>query len=363
MQKEGGDDMTPEQRADWVRQMGARDEWWALDVEQVVEPDREIIDPHCHLWVERDVPDPAVPDKMLRTSRFMPDDLCRVLGSGHRVAAIIYIECGSGFYSTGEPHLRPVGESEFAMTAAAHLKQSPGAPSLAAVSAFADLRDPALDQVIDAHVQASNGHVRAFRQSGARLKNPAARLLAGAAEPGLYADPGFRRGLARLGERGFLFEAFQFHFQLGELADLAAAVPGTTVIVNHLGAPVGYGRGQKADQRVFTDWSRGINRLSDLPNVVMKLGGMASPVTEYDGALRPRPPSSDDFITERGRYFHTAIRKFGAGRCMFESNFPVDSVSISYLTLWNAYKKMAADYSRADGDALLSGTARQIYRI
>ena len=48
---------------------------------------------------------------------------------------------------------------------------------------------------------------------------------------------------------------------------------------------------------------------------------------------------------------------------MFESNFPVDRLSISYRTLWNGLKKIAADYSEAEQTAMFSGTARMVYKL
>ena len=110
-------------------------------------------------------------------------------------------------------------------------------------------------------------------------------------------------------------------------------------------------------------WAEHVSRLAELPNLVMKLGGLASIVTGYDGYKRDNPPSSDEFVAERGAYFRHAIRCFGAERCMFESNFPVDSVSISYGVLWNAFKKIATDYGDASRRALLAETARRVYRM
>jgi predicted TIM-barrel fold metal-dependent hydrolase len=95
----------------------------------------------------------------------------------------------------------------------------------------------------------------------------------------------------------------------------------------------------------------------------MKLGGMASIVTRYDGHTRESPPSSEDFAAERGAFFHHAIKGFGPERCMFESNFPVDSTSISYPVLWNAFKIMAMEYPASGRRSLLAGTARSVYRM
>ncbi|MCB1694555.1 MAG: amidohydrolase family protein, partial [Pseudomonadales bacterium] len=133
--------------------------------------------------------------------------------------------------------------------------------------------------------------------------------------------------------------------------------------VNHLGAPVGFTHAPADRDPVYAEWARAIERLARLPNIFMKLGGLASIVTGYDGCKRAMPPSSAEFVAERSAYFDHAIGCLGPERCMFESNFPVDSVSIGYRTLWNAFKTMAMAYDGSARRALLAGTARRVYRI
>ena len=58
-----------------------------------------------------------------------------------------------------------------------------------------------------------------------------------------------------------------------------------------------------------------------------------------------------------------AIDRFGPERCMFESNFPVDKVSVSYAVLWNAFKRIAAGFREEEKDAMFYGTATRFYRI
>jgi len=65
---------------------------------------------------------------------------------------------------------------------------------------------------------------------------------------------------------------------------------------------------------------------------------------------------------QRDYYLH-AIDCFGTDRCMFEGNFPVEKVSISYPVLYNAFKLMSSDFSDNDKDALFSATARRVYRL
>jgi predicted TIM-barrel fold metal-dependent hydrolase len=355
--------MTPQERQAWVRRMGARREWWDSRPEDVVEPGWEVVDAHVHLWEERDFPDPAGAPQPLRTSRYMLPELLADTGSGHRVTRCVYIECGSGYRADGPARLRPLGEAEFAARQAEALAARHGETRVGATICHADLTDPDLAELLDAYGSAGACLVRGVRQSGARLEDPSARLLAGAARPGLYADPAFLRGLAQLGERGLTFDAFLFHVQLGDLVEMARQAPGTTIVVNHTGCPIGHSGTAGPGDPVFDAWARQVERIADLPNFVMKLGGLASIVTGYDAHLRPYPPSSAEFLAERGAYFRQAIRLFGAERCMFESNFPVDSASIGYRTLWNACKTLAAEHRPDERRALLGETARRTYRI
>jgi L-fuconolactonase len=76
-----------------------------------------------------------------------------------------------------------------------------------------------------------------------------------------------------------------------------------------------------------------------------------------------RPPTSDEFADAQRRYYLHMIEHFGPERCMFESNFPVDRFSVSYPVLWNAFKKMVADFSDAERDAMFRGTATRVYRL
>jgi predicted TIM-barrel fold metal-dependent hydrolase len=48
---------------------------------------------------------------------------------------------------------------------------------------------------------------------------------------------------------------------------------------------------------------------------------------------------------------------------MFESNFPVDKASYSYVAIWNAFKRISQSYSAAERSALFHGTAADVYKI
>ena len=97
--------------------------------------------------------------------------------------------------------------------------------------------------------------------------------------------------------------------------------------------------------------------------MVAKLGGLAMPDNGFGWHIAERPPTSDEFLQVQRRYFEHTIECFGPERCMFESNFPVDRLSLSYRTVWNAFKKLAASFSPEEKTAMFSGTATRVYRL
>ena len=87
--------------------------------------------------------------------------------------------------------------------------------------------------------------------------------------------------------------------------------------------------------------------------------GMGGSVHQGDG----EGPLSAKLAALWRPYIETCIEAFGAGRCMFESNFPPDAASCSYRTLWNAFKRITAQYSATERSELFSGTARRVFRL
>jgi len=326
--------------SDWLNQLR----------EDVIHPEREIVDPHHHLW-----PRPHLSYDL--------EELWSDTEDGHKVVQTIFMECGSAYRKDGPEQMRPVGETEFVTAAAECAAASPDKAQIAAIVSHADLRRDDLDTVLDAHTHAAKGRFRGIRHSGARDANPEALTIAGRAPAGLYADPDFRRGVARLGERGLTYDTWNYHHQLQDFAALARAVPGTTMILDHFGTPLGVGRYEGQRDAIFAKWKDDIAEVAACPNMHAKLGGMAMPDNGFGWNTREKPPSSDEFVEVQAPWYHHAINCFGPERCMFESNFPVDRLSISYRTLWNGLKKIAADYPEAAQAAMFSGTARKVYKL
>jgi predicted TIM-barrel fold metal-dependent hydrolase len=232
------------------------------------------------------------------------------------------------------------------------------------IVAHADLRDAAnLDAVLDAHEQAGRGRFRGIRHAGSHALHPEVLTIPGGAPAGLYADSAFRAGVARLGERGLTYDTWHYHYQNRDFLELARAVPGTTMILDHFGTPLGVGPYESQREQIFQQWTTDIADIAACENVVAKIGGLAMPDNGFGWHTAERPPTSDEFIEAQGRYYLHTIEQFGPERCMFESNFPVDRYSLSYRTVWNAFKKLVADFSADERDAMLRGTAARVYRL
>jgi predicted TIM-barrel fold metal-dependent hydrolase len=219
-----------------------------------------------------------------------------------------------------------------------------------------------IDPVLEAHIEAGGGRFKGIRHSGTwdAAIEPTAPP---GASPGLYREPGFRQGFARLARYGLTFEAWLYHPQLSDLVDLLRAFPAQKVVLNHLGGPLGVGPYEGKRDEVFARWRASMDELARFENLHVKLGGLAMNVNGFGYHHQALPPSSGEMATAWRPYFETAIELFGATRCMFESNFPVDKGMCGYPVLWNAFKRIASGCSADEKAALFHGTAQRFYRL
>jgi predicted TIM-barrel fold metal-dependent hydrolase len=151
---------------------------------------------------------------------------------------------------------------------------------------------------------------------------------------------------------------------LADVADLAAAFPDTVVVLDHFGGPLAVGSYADRRAEAMAEWLDGMRRLARHENVVVKLGGLTNPYFQ-DITFRRQagPPTSDQLAASLRPFVEPTIDLFGPGRCMFESNFPVDKPTASYVNLWNAFKKLTTDFGRTDREALFGGTAARAYGL
>jgi predicted TIM-barrel fold metal-dependent hydrolase len=181
--------------------------------------------------------------------------------------------------------------------------------------------------------------------------------------PGLLGDAAYRAGFAQLAPLGLSFDAWLYHPQLPELTALARAFPETPIVLNHIGAPLGVGPYAGRRDEVFATWAAAIRELGTCQNVHVKLGGMG--MGRYGNGFHelPAPPSSESLAAVWKPYVTTCVEAFGAARCMFESNFPVDKGAYPYAAYWNACKLLARDASADEKADLFRRTAARFYRL
>ena len=220
----------------------------------------------------------------------------------------------------------------------------------------------AVEPVLEALLAASGNRFRGIRFSCAWDASPEVGSPA-SNTPGMLLDSRFREGFGCLQRLGLSFDALVYHTQLNELADLAAAFPDTTIILNHVGRPLGVGRYAGKRDEVFSAWRQGLAAVAQRENVIVKLGGFGNPISGYGWHGRDLPPSSRDVADTIGPWLTYCIEQFGPQRCMFESNFPVDRTSYAYTTVWNAFKRVTRDFSETERAAMFQDTAVAAYRL
>jgi L-fuconolactonase len=332
---------------------GLDETWLTLTQEAIIEPELPICDPHHHLW-ER-------PGNRYLLLEFLADT-----GSGHNIESTVFLECGAFYRTAGPVEMRPVGEAEFVSQVAATSTSGEYGPTrvAAAFVGFADLTLGArAEAILTALIEAGNGRLRGVRHSAAWDAGFVIDSSHGRPPAGLYRDPTFRQGFACLGRLGLSFDAWVYHPQLADVIDLARAFPEQSIVLNHVGGPIGIGPYAGQRELELAKWTGAMRQLATCENVFVKLGALGSKRAGFGWHERPQPPSSATLAAAWLPYIETCIEAFGPARCMFESNFPVDKVSFSYAVLWNAFKRLASGYSAPEKAALFCDTARRFYKI
>ena len=337
--------------------MSINKEWLALTVEETLEPDLPICDPHHHLWEFRE-------ERVAH--RYLMDEFQADLQSGHNIVSTVFVECGAMYKTDGPQEYRSVGEVEFANGIAAmsasglygNTKVCAGIIGNADLCLGSDVSD-----VLDTLIVAAGGRFRGIRDQANWDPDKSignGRFVKG---PGAYLDADFRNGFQELSKRNLSFEAWCYHTQIAELTDLARAFPGTKIVLNHFGGPLGVGVYAGKKDEIFEKWRKNIIELAQCHNVYAKLGGLNMEINGFAWHEQERPPASVDLMERTRRYYEHAIDCFGVQRCMFESNFPVDMVTCSYNILWNSFKQLTKNFSKAEKAALFHDTANQFYRL
>lgn len=327
-------------------------DWLALREEDVLERDLPIVDAHHHLWSQDGHP-------------YLIDEICADVSSGHNVIATVFVEAHYGYHMRGPSHLAPVGETEKVAEIAKAARARPDSPQIAAaIVAHADLcRGSEVEEIINAHLFAANGALRGIRHSVSRDPLFPNGIVIRPAPAGLLADSQYRRGLKKLSDFGLSYDAMLYSTQIPELSAVANAIPGLPIILDHIGCIIGVGPRQGHETESFKQWQMHMAELAHNENVSVKIGGFGMIVCGARWHERETPPGSQELAKAWRPYFETCLELFGAERCMFESNFPVDKAMYSYRTLWNAFKRLASGASVDEKRALFGGTAARAYKL
>jgi L-fuconolactonase len=340
------------------RMTGYDDAWLEKTKEDVLEPDLPIVDPHHHLW---DFP----------KHRYLLPELLLDTNSGHKIESTVFLECTASYRADGPEEMRCIGETEFVNGIAAMSASGGYGPTrvAAGIVGLAELRLGAkVEDVLRAQIAACGGPKGRFKgiRYAAAWEDKEPQIHNAHTQPTRHMyrdDPKFREGFAVLGKLGLTFDAWLYHPQIPDLTALARVFPGQKIVLDHVGGPLGLGYYAGKRDEMFAEWKEGMLELATCPNVHIKLGGLGMRVNGFDFQKEPVPPSSQKLAAAWKPYIETCIEAFGAKRCMFESNFPVDKLSGSYRTYWNAFKRLASGASAADKAWLFRDAAKAFYTL
>lgn len=320
--------------------------------EAPLDPDRPIIDPHHHLF---DYRDPALARERYRAADFLSD----VSHGGHRIEQSVFVECGSMYYLDGPIERRSLGETEY-VRRIGDAQANATCRVASGIVAKVDLRLGArAGDILRAHIDAGGGRVKGIRNSIAWDAHPP--LAAMGLNKDLLEDADFLEGFKTLEPLGLSFDIWLLHPQIPALVTLARRFPGTRIILNHCGDPLGIGPYAGRGAEVLADWNRSMTALAECPNVYVKLGGL--------GPFGPVPGEgvqghgSIALAAQWRPYIERSIELFGHRRCMFESNYPSNARVARYGVTWNAFKRVAKGASAEEQDWLFRRTAQTAYRL
>jgi len=343
-----------------------------------------IIDPHVHLWDLRKTPREASlfvkffgwhrPTMLHLAHKVFPKDVVQFFGRPDHVlsesvpatyladvanadlAGFVHVEANW----KGKGPLGPVAETQWL--------ESLDIPLLKGIVGYADFSLGAkVDEVLRAHVKASS-RFRGIRYSLANHPQEQVMNSCGTAE--LTYNKTWRDGYAKLADHQLSFDATVYHHQLKEITALARDFPEIPIVLCHAGTPIAHGgvyanlgRSSRERAQITQTWQDDMAQLSELSNVSVKISGLAMPILGWGYHRHQTPPAAAEVADHFKPLVDTIIDAFGAERSMYASNFPVDKVSMSWSTLYEAFSMAVADRTDEERRLLFSETAQRIYRL
>lgn len=337
------------------RHVQVREEWLASYSEAPREPGIPIIDTHHHFY------------DGWRNRFYSEDDFYRDINTGHNVVATVLVQAsGFNYRKEGDPSFAPVGESDYASRVArkgeagvfGKMRICGGIVGFAELSLGSKVRS-----VLEAHIEAGQGHFRGIRDPLSWDPDGSLVTEEGGSRKGRMQDTQFLEGLGQLAPLGLTFDVWVYYPQLAEVKQLARRFPDIQFVLNHFGGPIHIGpyAGKHAEQ--FGNWKAAMRDIADCPNVFVKLGGIGMKYCGFRLDERETPPSSQLTADTWRPHVESVIELFGTQRCMFESNYPVDKGTATYVVLVNAFKWILDGASETEKNDIFNGTASRFYKI
>jgi len=294
-------------------------------------PER-FVDAHHHIWRQADLPWLNGP---MQPRIFGPYDAIRRdydieefrADAGPALAASVYVQANWSLD-------RALDEVRWVQA----VVDRAGQPT--AIVGYADLTAPDVDELLAAQCAAAP-RLRGVRMQLHWHDNPPYRF---AARADLMADIAFRHGFACLARHDLLFELQVFAAQMPAAAALARDHPETTMVLMHCGMP------EDLSPTGLARWRDGVAELAACDNVSVKLSGLGTFVHAVD----------PDLIGEIGR---ETVALFGAERCLWGSNFPIEKLWTDYTSLRAAWDAAMADLSEPERRCVFHDTATRLYRL
>jgi len=293
-----------------------------------------IIDAHQHFWDIEANYLPWLADKPVAFRYGNYDALKRnYLPPDYRADTAGFDIAGTVFIETEWDPRDPLGEVAWL----AGLRKRDGLPSVMVAQAWLDRPDA--EAVLEAHGRTE--FVRGIRHKPRAAKSPD---LVERGAPGSMDDPTWRAGYALLAGNGLSFDLQTPWWHLREAADLAQRHPETQIILNHTGLPA------DRSPEGLEGWRAAMKLLATNSNAAVKISGLGLPGRPW------RVADNTPVVRE-------TIDIFGVDRCMFASNFPVDSLVADFRTIFDGFQAIVADLPPAEQEKLFFANAARIYRI
>lgn len=291
----------------------------------------KVIDAHFHVWRQADLPwlsgpmQPRIfgPYEPIRRDYPIQEYLADATPEG--VERSVYVQANW-----------PVERAEDEVAWLETLAQETGWPH--AIVAYADMTVPDARPMLDRLMRFPR--LRGIRQQFHHHENPLYRF---AAHPDLCDDTYVQRNIAFAGGYGLSFDLQVFAPQMAGATRLARACPNTTFILQHAGML------EDTTDAGRAAWRNAMSDLAACPNVFVKLSGFGTFIHRND------PVHIGWLISEK-------VGMFGADRCLWGSNFPIEKLWTDYASLLGAHRAGAGGLSNAEQQAIFYETAARIYR-